>query len=78
MVSEGKKVGNPFSKVGDLVISDSDDNEVLEDYNETTSHMVLMVLKSASGAGMKSLYEQWKKDTYYQNPYVMIPLMIMV
>lgn len=31
MVKDGKKVGNPFSKVEDLVVLDSDDDEILED-----------------------------------------------
>ena len=53
-----------FSKVGDLVVSNSDDDQVLEDYNVTASYIAYDGSKSGSGAGMKSLYEQWKKDTY--------------
>jgi hypothetical protein len=57
-----KKVGNPFSKVGNFVISDSDsdsdDDEVLEDYNKTTSFMAFNGSKSGSGVGIKSLLEQ--------------------
>ena len=56
--NDGKKVGNLFSKVRDLVISDSDEDEVLKEYNGTTSYMAFNGSKSGSGTGMKSLYEQ--------------------
>ena len=57
MVKEAKKVGNPFSKVGDIVISDSDDDEVLDDFNETSNFMAFDGSKSGSGVGMRSLLE---------------------
>ena len=69
MVKEGKNVGNPFSNVGDIVISDSDDDKVLDDFNETSNFMAFDGSKCGSRVGMRSLLEQWKEDIHDQDPY---------
>ena len=55
------KVGNPFSKVGNVVVSDSDDDEVLEYPNETNYF--------GSGGNERSLLEHWKDGTGDYNDY---------
>ena len=54
-------MGNPFSKVGNVVVSDSDDDEVFDDHIGT--------LYSGSGGKEQSLYKQWKADTGDDNNY---------
>ena len=52
-----------------MVISNSDSDDVLDELNEIYSYMAFDCSKSGSGAGKKSLYEQWKDDTHDQDPY---------
>lgn len=59
MVNEGKKVGNPFSKMGNVVLSDSDsDDKVKDAYNET-SHLM-----ASGGLYNASLHEYEDCDLY--------------
>lgn len=60
-VDSSNKMGNPFSKVGNVVFSDSDDDEVFDDHIGT--------LYSGSGGKEQSLYKQWKADTGDGNNY---------
>ena len=48
-------MGDPSSKVGNVVVSDSDDDEVFDDH--------IGMLYSGSGGKEQSVYEQWKEDT---------------
>lgn len=49
-VDSSTKVGNPFSKVGNMVVSDSDDDDVFDDHIGT--------LHYGSGGKEQSIYEQ--------------------
>ena len=66
-ISSSEKVVDPDNT--------NSDDEVLKLYNETATYMastsskVNEISKSGGGVGEKILYEQWKEETYDENPY---------